>query len=251
MVVAALVVALSMSAQYLAAKIPFSVEKELAKNFDFSSAAKENDETTKYLQSLVDRLARAADLPEGMTITVHYVDGPTVNAYAHLGGSIVIFRGLMNKFESENALATVLAHEIAHIKLRHPIMTMGRAVVVAMALAALSGLGDFGLAEGAIANTGALTALAFSRDQERAADEEGLRAVNEVYGHVAGAEDLYKILLKVQKEVMPVDVPEFFTTHPDTEGRVKEVHAMAEREGWGKKGELTALPEFLPRKKEK
>ena len=250
-VVALAIAALSYSAQYLATEIPFSVEKDLARKFDFSivltagQSESKKEETTKYLQALTDRLAKAEGLPDGMNITVHYVDSEVVNAYAHLGGHIVMFRGLMEKFDSENALATVLAHEIAHVKLRHPIMALGRGVVVAMALSALSGVGDFGLAEGAIANTSAFTALAFSRSQERDADEEALRVINKVYGHVGGAVDLFKILLKTRREMLPVDVPEFFTTHPDTEGRVNEVSAMADREGWKKKGELTKLPELF------
>ena len=109
------------------------------------------------------------DLPAEMQITVHYASDDTVNAMATLGGNIVVFQGLIDTVDSENALAMVLAHEIAHVRHRHPIVAMGRGFTVMLALSALSGVGD-GMIQQWVGSMGMLPMLAFSREQEEAAD---------------------------------------------------------------------------------
>jgi len=141
------------------------------------------------LKPLADRIAHAMDLPEEMKITVHYADVDEINAYATFGGHVVINRGLIDKLPNENALAMVMAHEIAHIKHRHPIRSLGRAAVVIIALMAVAGLQGNDVVGTIIGDTGALTLLSFSRGQESQADRSALEAVAGVYGHVAGALD--------------------------------------------------------------
>ena len=63
-----------------------------------------------------------------------------------------------------------------------------------MLLAAVTGLGGDRLAGSIITNVGTLTVLSFSRAQESAADRAALEAVYAYYGHVAGADELFRIL---------------------------------------------------------
>ena len=51
---------------------------------------------------------------------MHYDPGGTFNAYATAGGQLVFYRGLLEAMPHENALATVVAHEIAHVAHRDP-----------------------------------------------------------------------------------------------------------------------------------
>ena len=73
-----------------------------------------------------------------MAVTVHFADEKTVNAMATLGGNVVFYRGLLERLDSEDAVATVLAHEIAHAKLRHPASGLGRGVAVGVVLSVVS-----------------------------------------------------------------------------------------------------------------
>ncbi|MBK8289542.1 MAG: M48 family metalloprotease [Cellvibrionales bacterium] len=62
---------------------------------------------------------------------------------ATLGGHIVVYQGLLDATkDSETALAMVMAHELTHIKLRHPAGAMGRGfAVAALLLSTFAGAG--------------------------------------------------------------------------------------------------------------
>src|SRR5690606_11399619 len=123
--------------------IPYSTEKELLSDKELF-VDDEHPEIVQYLSNLSEALATHMDLPENMDITVHYMYQDIENAFATLGGHIYIYRGLMQLLPNENALATVVAHEMAHIKHRHPIIAMGRGVVIGLFLASISGFsGDY------------------------------------------------------------------------------------------------------------
>lgn len=236
------IVILALVAERLAAKIPFAIEQALAAQFSDQLPAP--DVISRYLQGLADRLTAADALPPGMQINVHFVDEPTVNAFATLGGHVVVYRGLLQAMPNENALAMVLAHEIAHVRLRHPASSMGRGVAVSLGLSVVSaGLGD-GLAAQALGSAGLLTALEFSREQELEADAAGLGSVHALYGHVHGADALFRHMA----ELLSADdlrVPAFFSTHPLDEERIYAIQDLAQHKRWATEGELTDFPEAI------
>ena len=67
------------------------------------------------------------------------------NAFATLGGHIAVTSGLYRRMPSENALALVLAHEIAHVSARDPISALGGSATLALlvALAVVAGSARF------------------------------------------------------------------------------------------------------------
>jgi Zn-dependent protease with chaperone function len=71
-----------------------------------------------YLENLIYKLVNHSKL-EDRRIDLVIVDNPTLNAFAVPGGVIGIHNGLFLWAESEDELATVLAHEIAHLSQRH------------------------------------------------------------------------------------------------------------------------------------
>ncbi len=240
-----LVWALGWMAQWAAPHVPFSYEQKLARRFVSDEALSPSDERIqRWLRGIAANLAEAEDLPPGMSITVHYRDDDIVNAFATLGGHIIIYRGLLEKLHSENAVAMVLAHEIAHVKHRDPIIATGRGMSILLVLTALTGgVGDE-LADRVLGKAATITSLGFSRDQEAAADAEGLAALYRRYGHVAGATALFETLLRSEEGMR---VPEFMRTHPDTERRIGAIRQMARSRGWPMRGALKPLPDFLPR----
>ena len=230
---------LSFMTEKLVTYIPFSVEKELLSGEDLF-VNKEHSEITSYLQTLSDELSGHMDLPEGMSITAHYLDQDIENAYATLGGHIYFYRGLINLLPNENALSMVIAHEIAHIKHRHPIIAMGRGVVIGLFLASISGFsGDYVVGQ-VVNDTGIITLLSFNRKQEQQADTTALAAVASYYGHIAGSEDLFESFLKLERE-FPVKPPEFLSTHPLSEKRITNIAHLAKENNWNTDGELTPI----------
>ena len=158
-----------------------------------------------------------------MRITVHYADDDMVNAYATLGGHVVFFRGLLEKLPNENALAMVMAHEIAHIKHRHPIRSLGSGVVIGLTASMISSsLGDTIISQ-FIGTTGTLTNFKFSREHETEADITAIDSVKALYGHLNGANDLFYILKKQESNNI---TPDFFSTHPDTASRIQRIRAL-------------------------
>jgi predicted Zn-dependent protease len=228
-VCAVIVVTLALSADYLTKYVPFRYEQAM---FDGrSTIVPEPDEFDQQLKPLADRIAHAMDLPDDMRITVHYADVDEVNAYATFGGHVVINRGLIEKLPNENALAMVMAHEIAHIKHRHPIRSLGRTAVVLLAVMAVAGVQGNEVAGTLAGDAGTLTLLTFNRGQESEADRSALEAVAGVYGHVAGALDLYTVLLE-EKKKRHFDAPMFLSTHPLTQDRIQRLKSIQYEKGW-------------------
>ncbi len=222
-VVVAAVLLLGYLADTFAYRIPFSIEKRIADGrFLKPLTAKKTTapQMTAYLNALAGKLSAAQNLPEDMTITVHYVDDAMVNAFATLGGNVILFRGLLEKLPNENALAMVLAHEIAHIKHRDPVRSIGRGVVIGLVLSMVSATLGNAVTDQLLSGGGMLTVLHYSRDQENAADETALNALRVLYGHVDGAADLFAVLEKAGAGSLQV---EFFSSHPLTQKRIERI----------------------------
>lgn len=228
LVVAVLIAALAFSAGWLARKVPFSQELRWAETFaprGTDDSGESTQCTQAWLQQLSVDLADKMSLPAEMKIQVHYVDNDdVVNAYATIGGNVVMFSGLLNALESENAVAMVLAHEIAHIQHRDPIVALGRGAAVILGISALGGLSDSAMAQQVIGNVGLMTQLSFSRGQEHDADEAAIKALLAYYGHLEGAASLFEYL----ERQSPTRIPEMLATHPLTEKRIERIkHAAA------------------------
>jgi len=217
---------------------PFSWEHKLAHTW----FTPQQDERTLYLKNLAEALGQAGGLSPEVTVTVHYSPGTATNAFATLGGNILVLEGLLKNLTSEQGLAFVLAHEIAHVHHRDPV----RAVVRGLSLSVVSGL-IFGKTD--LANLagmgGNLVLLDYSRQQEMEADIWALRAVQRHYGHVAGADELFLALLQQTPEDW--EVPEWLASHPELRNRIRYLGELARENGFLTEGERAPLPEFLTR----
>ena len=178
------------------------------------------------------RLEAHIELPEDMTIAVHYSTAATVNAFATLGGHVVLHRGLIDELESENALAMVLAHEMAHVQLRHPIVAASRGLTVALALGSIAGFAENAAASQLVQWLGVTSAIAYNRDQERAADALAAEMLIAEYGHLEGAADLFKALGEPSGDGgLSGKLVEFAATHPALEERIAALEEQARAAG--------------------
>ncbi|MBI3041888.1 MAG: M48 family metalloprotease [Betaproteobacteria bacterium] len=204
-----------------------------------------------YLQGIADRLVKGKDgaggmaLPEGMTIRVHYVNEPVINAFATLGGHVAVFRGLLERVPDENVLAMVIAHEIAHAQHRHPIASLGRGVAFGAMLSIVSAAAGSSVVESTLGRSGMLTLLSFSRAQEEEADETGVAALVRAYEHAGGATETFKVLQRAAAERGHSEAPEFLSTHPVTQERIARLAATIDKNGWKTEGTRTPIPETV------
>jgi len=240
------IVALSAFAHAVAPYIPFSAEQKFANAFVNIGNKKESDsdiEIEHYLQAMAEEIAKIEQLPKDMPITVHYIDADTVNAFATLGGHVFFFRGLLEQLPNENALWMVMAHEIAHIKHRHPIKALGRGVMVGSALAIVNLSIGSGVTGGALNEAGLLTVLNFSREQELQSDETAIIALAQRYGHVKGADSLFNVLANASEG--NYQQPDFFSSHPHTTNRIEYIYHLAEVNNWKTTGQINELPKLF------
>ena len=181
-----------------------------------------------------------------MTITVHYVSGDTVNAFATLGGHVMVYQGLTQRMPNENALANVIGHEIGHVKLRHPMSSTGRGLIIGLALSLVSATaGTDVVVAAALGPAGLLAVTSFSRDQERAADAQGLEALVGVYGHANGAADTFRRLEEATRDVPKP--PAIFSTHPLTDERIATINGKVRSGNWKANGPVVPYPDDVVR----
>jgi predicted Zn-dependent protease len=235
LLVVALLGTLALAADWLAARVPFEIERRAAAAFE--DTWPEAHPVAQPLQALAGRIGEAMELDQAISIEVHYLESDELNAFATLGGHVVVTEGMLATLGSENAQAMVLAHEIGHVAGRHPLRSLGRGAVLGIALLALAGVGADDLAGRLVADAGGLTLLGFSRAQERDADRFALEAMQRLYGHTAGALELYHLLLDGQQGA-GASAPAFLSTHPLATSRIADLEALARERGWAGEGVL-------------
>jgi len=228
----------------------------VAPYIEFFSGVSEQPEasaqTEAWLQSLADRLVQQQQFPSDAVITVHYLSGDELNAFATLGGHIFIYDGLIRSMPGENALAMILSHEIAHVKNRDVLVSVGRGVVLQLLL---SGVSDqFGSVETMTDVSAEAVIGAYSREQELEADSDGLDALYGAYGHVGGALKFFELALEQESigaggsagldgEQLEL-LMGWLATHPDTESRIAAMNARIQQKEWPEKA-LTPYPAWM------
>lgn len=183
----------------------------------------------RYVEDLTRRIAARMHPPDDLNIRVHVVKGPP-NAAATLGGHIFVLEGLLRTLDSENSLAMVLAHELAHCINRDPLRSVGRGLLLDIALSSAGGGGLAG---------SQLLMRRYSREQEAAADRDALLALNAHYGHVGGATRLFEVLRPVDPKSRPEargPMREVLSTHPAIDRRIEAIRASAAENGWPARG---------------
>jgi len=222
---------------WLAPYIPFAWEEALAGDVVPVESTPHADAQTE-LRALADELTTAAELPSGLAIRVHLSDQATPNAFATLGGHIIVTRGLVEAVSSENALAMVIAHEIAHVAQRHPIQALGRGAVLQLVWSVLAGTTGQAAVEQVLGRAGLLSLLSFNREMERSADRAALATLQRHYGHTQGAAAFFR---QLQERAGRAAWADFLRTHPHPSERLEAIEAHAS----GQSGELTPLSEPL------
>ncbi|MFN0172700.1 MAG: M48 family metalloprotease [Bryobacteraceae bacterium] len=165
-----------------------------------------------------------------------------INAFALPGGHIYINRGVIEAADNESQLAGVMAHEAAHVALRHGTNQASKASAAQMPLAILGGLLGNNSTAAALAQLGAgftvnSILLKYSRDAERQADlmgtqilfDSGLdpRAMGQFFGKIQGGSG-----------------SEFFSDHPNPDRRIESVNEEVAKLGGSQRASGSSSQEF-------
>jgi Zn-dependent protease with chaperone function len=230
----AVYVLLGFAAEKIAERLPTSVEAALADSFAGQLDYQAFPRTRSYVQQILDRLVKRSHLT-GLHWQVSVQESEEINAIALPGGHIVIFTGMLAAVTSENELAMVLAHELGHYAHRDHLRSLGRGLVALSLVAVLGISGDL---PSFIAPSLQTVSLAYSREQEAAADLFALDLVAQTYGHVGGALALFQLFAKQEHHI-----PAFLSTHPDAVWRLQAANTHISQKNYAQ-GVVTALPEL-------
>jgi len=185
------------------------------------------------IQRIGRRIAASVgrDIPNAQWEFVVF-DSPTVNAFALPGGKVGVYTGLIKLAASDDEIAIVMGHEVAHVTSRHGAERVSQNYAIAgVGMAAAIGMEvknvDPAKRNAALAAYGlgsqVAVALPFSRLHETEADSVGLRfAAGAGYDPRAGASFWKK--MAAQGGAKP---PEFLSTHPSDANRIANLQKLA------------------------
>lgn len=214
------------TAERLVMVVPRSVDERIgeAAYQQLALALREDRDRTRALQEFGDRLKLAPSYAP----TYHVVLDDQVNAFALPGGHIVVFTGILDKMDSAEELAALLAHEATHVEERHSTRMIARSMAGYLFLSLL--IGDVNAVVAVVAdNANALRNLDYGRGLESEADEVGQQRLWE---NGVDPQAMVKLLELLQREAsdMPQKVA-FLSSHPLTSERIAAAQAKAQELG--------------------
>jgi predicted Zn-dependent protease len=187
-----------------------------------------------YVARVGERMAEAAGLGGQCRFTL--VNTDVVNAFAVPGCYIYMTRGLMGLVNSEDELASVLAHEVGHIVGDHSERQQRRSVLRGLGAAAVGLItGSERLSQLAF-QAAELFGLRYSRAQEYESDDLGIRYMRSAGYDPHAAADMLQALARQERFMAGAaedasGIPEWARTHPLTENRIERASETAARTG--------------------
>ena len=187
----------------------------------------------EYIQDLGNKLVVQADNAK-FPFTFFTLNNSTINAFAFFGGHVGIHSGLITQADSESELASVFAHEVAHVTQRHlarasqaqkrsaplQIASLIGGILLAMADP------EAGIAAISAGNAGAAQSrINYTRNMEQEADNIGIAMLARAGFDPQGAPTFFG-KLAVQNRGSSKEL-EFLRTHPVPENRISETRARA------------------------
>ncbi|MFT6557384.1 M48 family metalloprotease [Sneathiella sp.] len=215
----------------------FQVNK-LEKKLASSNLVERDPELNTYLKSVICKLSteHCADFK------IYVLKHPYFNATMAPNGTMHVWTGLLLRAESEDQLAAVLGHEMAHYLYRHSLKKYNNAKQLTDFLTFFNiATGGFGVGfVGLAASIGVAGSLySYSRELETEADQEGLLIMHKAGYNPDAAANLWE-RIKEEKEAQEKAEAEgngdeedtssvFWQTHPPTEERIKNLRLHADK----------------------
>jgi predicted Zn-dependent protease len=194
-------------------------------------------EDAKIIQRIGDRIANAAekwlaekgyeDYTKDYEWEFSLIKKDMINAWAMPGGKVAFYTGILPVAKNDNGIATIMGHEVAHALANHGQQRMSAASIQqAVGVVGMAAIGNdnkeeqeiFNVAYGLGSQLGVM--LPFSRKHETEADKIGLTIMA-----IAGYDPshAYKLWQRMSEASGGKAPPEFLSTHPSNETRIKNL----------------------------
>jgi beta-barrel assembly-enhancing protease len=181
------------------------------------------------------------------SVRIYVIEQPHFNASIMPNGAMQVWTGMLLRVDSEDQLALVIGHELAHFERRHTLQQW-RAIRSRAALAEVAG--TLGGTPGSLLASSALlmSTMAYSREQEREADALGIARLPEAGYDAKEAARVWQLVLDEQQVS---DQPEgfvFLATHPTPADRLQTLQALAAQQPTAARpqpGDASGLAELI------
>ncbi len=188
----------------------------------------------EYIEGLGNALAANSDRSRDIDFTFFVVDDGEINAFAAPGGYIGIYAGLILATRSEGELASVIAHEIAHVSQRHILQSLERSsranlpTMAGILVGLLLGSQNLEIGQAAVAGvigSAMQGRIDFTREKEAEADRIGIRLLAKAGFDPLEMANFFEILQRDSR--FRQRPPSFLSTHPITGARLAEARGIA------------------------
>ena len=221
--------------EWSATKVPVSWDVELGKNAARDVLGRYSVCSNPRLNRFIDKLGKR--LESGMPSNPYHfrfkvIQVKSINAFALPGGYVFIHTGLLEKADSAEEVAGVLAHEVQHVLLRHGTKRVVRKMGLFLALRLL--FGDAGGMGGFLANGAAsLASLKYDRGEETEADMGGLKLLYKAHLDPNGMPKFFEKMVEEEKKLgaagkalLPI-----ISDHPLSSERLARIRAYIRKHG--------------------
>lgn len=221
------------------------VGQQVAPDAERQLAMLKNSRVDGYINALGRRLATNAP-GEKYPYRFKVVNDQAINAFALPGGPVYINRGVIEAADNESQLAGVMAHEIAHVALRHGTNQASKASAAQVPLAILGGMIGSDSTKAVLTQLGASFAvnsilLKYSRSAESQADIMGTQILYDTGYDPRAMGQFFQKIEEQQKGSGPV---EFFSNHPSPENRIERVDQEVDALGGARRNATTNSNDF-------
>lgn len=198
------------------------------------------------LTDVTNRLVRVSERPDE-TYAVTLLDSPAINAFALPSGRLYVTRGLLALASDTSEVAAVLAHEIAHVSLRHASARNEMALRSKLVSRVVADVLNDPETGAQMESQSRFSLARFSRDQEHEADAVGVRVLSAAgFDPFAAARFLTALnrTMALKSSAGGRSEPDILASHPGTAERIALVTRAARRIGAPGLG-IDERPRFL------
>ena len=188
------------------------------------------DPYVKRLNNLVGKLTHVGDQP----LNYKVYRNSEVNAFACADGSVRVYTGIMDLM-NDDELLTVIGHEIGHVALKHTYQQTRRSLLTSAAFEGIASTSDkvAALTDSQLGAIGqAMIEAHYSKKQETEADEFSYSFITAAGRNPWTIVQAFEKLQTTGGSAVSGPVSSLFSTHPDTETRIKNITKRCEADGY-------------------
>jgi predicted Zn-dependent protease len=211
--------------------------RQIMRDIRNSGMVVEDPLVNEYINEIGSRIAaQTSDGDHDFTFFV--IEDQRINAFALPGGYIGVHTGLLEATRSEDELAGVVAHEVAHVSQRHIARAihassrqslLSTAIMLGAMIAGAAGASSDVMQAGiAVAQgTAAQSQINFTRSNEHEADRVGIAALADAGFDPYGMASFFDVMSRQNSRAPDERSPAFLMTHPVTSSRIAEARDRA------------------------